>query len=123
LQVFLCAAAFGVHGTQHDARASVTLLGGFLEPGEGRAFFARQAFAAQIQVGKIVLGLRVAVFCGLALPEAGLRTVFGDAETLIVEIAKIHLRSRVASVRALLKLAECFVVIPMHATAVHVQDA
>ena len=50
-QIPLCAAAPGVHGTEHEAGAGVALQGGFLVPGEGEALIERDVFAVCIEVG------------------------------------------------------------------------
>ena len=97
LHICLRAAAEGVHRAEHDARASVALKSGFLEPREGSSLVVRDAFRVEIQIGEVVLSLWVTAFGSLAVPGGSYSVILNDAEAAIVHVAQIHFRSGVAA--------------------------
>jgi hypothetical protein len=59
----------------------------------------RYAFAAKIQIAEVVLRSGFATVRRATIPVRSFRAILGDSQSVIVEIAKIHLRGRVAGSR------------------------
>src|SRR5689334_19847076 len=94
-----------------------------LEPGKSYRFVPRHTFTMKIKIGEIVLSLRFAGFRASPIPTGSRGVVLRDAQTMIIEITKVHLCGRVAVFGPQLKEVERFGQILPNPTALEIQNA
>src|SRR5262249_48667913 len=115
-------AAGQIEESELDARAGVTLFGGFAEPGEGQGIVLRDAFAAEKHVGKVILAKWITGVSGPAIPLGSGGLISFDTETKVKYIAEVDHGSGVSMFGGKLKIAAGLGVVLGHSPTVEIQD-